>query len=110
MPRTELGKELRSIREDVGENLKQMAEKLDVTSSFLSSVELGKSRCSPKLVKNIYTAYGYESFERIFKLYTKGLNFLALSNLDVEFFTILDEIRAIKMKEFIATDHRMKEL
>lgn len=96
MPRTELGKELRGIRENVGENLKQMAEKLEVSPSFLSAVELGKKQCSPKLVKNIYHAYGYKSFEVVFNLYTKGLNFIALSNLDVEFFTVLDEIGRLK--------------
>ena len=39
---TELGKHLRKIRIDHGEILKNMADKLGVTSSFLSAVEIGK--------------------------------------------------------------------
>ncbi len=41
---TELGKYLRKLRIDYGEVLKNMADKLDVTSSFLSAVENGKKK------------------------------------------------------------------
>ena len=41
---TSLGKFLRKIRIDHGEVLKDMADKLGVTASFLSAVETGKKR------------------------------------------------------------------
>ena len=41
---TSLGKFLRKLRIDRGEILKDMADKLDVTASFLSAVENGKKR------------------------------------------------------------------
>ena len=41
---TALGKFLRKLRIDRGEYLKDMAEKLDVTVSFLSAVENGKKK------------------------------------------------------------------
>lgn len=41
---TSLGRFLRKLRIDQGEILKDMAEKLDVTVSFLSAVENGKKR------------------------------------------------------------------
>lgn len=41
---TSLGKFLRKLRIDHGEILKNMAEKLNVTVSFLSAVENGKKR------------------------------------------------------------------
>lgn len=39
---TPFGKELRKLRIERGEILKNMADKLEVTSSFLSAVETGK--------------------------------------------------------------------
>jgi transcriptional regulator with XRE-family HTH domain len=39
---TDFGRFLRKIRIDCGEIIKDMAEKLDVTASFLSAVETGK--------------------------------------------------------------------
>lgn len=41
---TSLGRFLRKLRIDNGEILKNMAEKLNVTASFLSAVENGKKR------------------------------------------------------------------
>ena len=41
---TAFGKFLRILRMDNGEILKTMAEKLEVTSSFLSAVENGKKK------------------------------------------------------------------
>lgn len=39
---TEFGRFLRKLRIDRGELIKDMAEKLDVTSSYLSAIETGK--------------------------------------------------------------------
>lgn len=44
---TNLGKFLRKLRIDNGEILKDMADKLNVTVSFLSAVENGKKRMPP---------------------------------------------------------------
>lgn len=41
---TEIGKFLRKLRIDQGEVLFQMAQKLEVSSAFLSAVELGKRK------------------------------------------------------------------
>lgn len=49
---TNLGKYLRKLRIDNGEILKDMAEKLEVTASFLSAVENGK--------KKMPTAWNYQ--------------------------------------------------
>lgn len=44
---TPIGKFLRKLRIDTGEILKDMAEKLHVSPSFLSAVENGKKKCHP---------------------------------------------------------------
>lgn len=44
---TSLGRFLRKLRIDQGEILKDMADKLDVTASFLSAVENGKKKMPP---------------------------------------------------------------
>lgn len=55
---TKFGKFTRKLRIDSGELLKDMADKLQVTSSYLSAVEVGK-RTAPKkwatLLKDIYS-------------------------------------------------------
>lgn len=55
---TRFGKELRKIRLEHGEILKDMAEKLQVTPSFLSSVEVGKKNVPAGWVETISSAYG----------------------------------------------------
>jgi len=41
---TEFGRILRNIRMDCNELLKDMADKLNITSSYLSAIEHGKER------------------------------------------------------------------
>ena len=41
---TSLGKFLRKLRIDIGETLRDMADKLSVSSAFLSAVENGKKK------------------------------------------------------------------
>jgi len=55
---TAFGKELRKMRIDAGEVLKDMAFKLGITSSYLSAIEVGKRTVSDKLLKKIHEAYG----------------------------------------------------
>lgn len=54
---TEFGKVLRHIRLDNFENMKDMAEKLNVSTSFLSAVEVGKKNIPLKWVDEISKIY-----------------------------------------------------
>ncbi len=57
---TSLGKFLRKIRIDRGEVLKDMADKLGVTASFLSAVENGKKRMPSSWNSLICSLYGLD--------------------------------------------------
>lgn len=54
---TEFGKFIRKFRLDNDERLYDMAQKLDVSSAFLSSVETGKKSIPQKLLDNLETVY-----------------------------------------------------
>jgi len=54
---TAFGKFLRSLRLDIGELLLDMAEKLDVSSTFLSGVENGKRKIPSDWVERISSLY-----------------------------------------------------
>lgn len=54
---TQLGKELRHIRLDRDEKLKDMAEKLDVTVAYLSAVENGKRNIPGGWIEKIGNEY-----------------------------------------------------
>ena len=54
---TNLGKFLRKLRIDNGEILKDMADKLNVTASFLSAVENGKKRMPSEWNQRICELY-----------------------------------------------------
>ena len=54
---TEYGKKLRKIRIDNGEILKTMAEKLRMTSSYLSAIECGKRNIPASMTKKIAILY-----------------------------------------------------
>ena len=58
---TELGRLLRKLRIDVGETLGDMAEKLGITSSYLSSIEKGKRPTPPGLTNSIADLYSLET-------------------------------------------------
>ena len=58
---TELGKFLRKIRIDHDEILKDMADKLGVTASFLSAVENGKKRMPAEWNSKICQLYSLNS-------------------------------------------------
>ena len=57
---TEFGKALRHIRLDNFENMKDMAQKLDVSTSFLSAVEVGKKNIPAKWVDEISQIYNLD--------------------------------------------------
>ena len=54
---TDLGKFLKKMRIDYGENMTDMATKLTVSSSFLSSVETGKRKIPSNMITKICDLY-----------------------------------------------------
>ena len=54
---TEIGKLLRKLRIDRGEVLKDMADKLNVSSAYLSAVEVGKRNLPDHWIKEIIRLY-----------------------------------------------------
>lgn len=56
---TQLGKFLRKLRIDRGELLRDMAAKLNLAMSFLSSVENGKKSMPPEWVSKIPELYNF---------------------------------------------------
>ena len=53
----EFGKELRKIRIDHGEILKNMADKLKMTASYLSAIECGKRNIPEELILKLKEIY-----------------------------------------------------
>lgn len=58
---TEFGKYCRKLRIDRGELLKDMAEKLNVTSSYLSAIEVGKRKVPKNWVELISKQYNLDN-------------------------------------------------
>lgn len=56
---TSLGKQFRIIRLNNGELLKTMAEKLNVTPAYLSSIENGKRKPTQKFMKSLFDSYSF---------------------------------------------------
>ena len=61
---TEFGRYVRKLRIDYGDLLKNMADKLGVTSSYLSAVETGKRNIPEDWVKKISQFYMLEVLEQ----------------------------------------------
>jgi transcriptional regulator with XRE-family HTH domain len=61
---TEFGQFLRKLRIDCNELLKDMADKLGVSSSFLSAVETGKRNIPEGWVEKICQYYDLDIFDR----------------------------------------------
>lgn len=61
---TEFGRQLRVIRARRDMTLGEMADKLDVSSAFLSAVENGKKSITDKLVKAIQLGFDLSDTER----------------------------------------------
>ena len=60
---TEFGKALRRIRLDSNELLKDMADKLGVSSAYLSAVENGKKKATLSMLKQIIEIYNLTTNE-----------------------------------------------
>lgn len=56
----EFGKLLRKIRIDNGEILKDMADKLEMTSSYLSAIECGKRNIPNNLIPKLQELYNLD--------------------------------------------------
>lgn len=61
---TSFGKELRKIRIDKGEILKNMADKLQITSSYLSAIECGKRKIPSDFIDKLVHLYGLTEVEK----------------------------------------------
>ncbi len=61
---TAFGKELRKLRITAGELIRDMADKLGVTASYLSAVETGKRQIPDGWVSKISDLYTLSSIER----------------------------------------------
>lgn len=61
---TEFGKALRKLRIDRGEILKTMAEKLAMTSSYLSAIECGKRNIPDDLIQRLSAIYDLSEKEQ----------------------------------------------
>lgn len=61
---TEFGKALRKLRIDRGEILKSMAEKINMTSSYLSAIECGKRNIPTDLIQKLTSIYNLSEKEQ----------------------------------------------
>lgn len=64
MALTEVGKFIRKLRLENGEILKNMAEKLEVSSAFLSAVENGKKKLPQTMKNKIINLYNLTEVEK----------------------------------------------
>lgn len=62
---THFGKELRKLRVDRDEILKNMADKLGITSSYLSAIECGKRNIPDDFVSRIVNLYNLTDAEEL---------------------------------------------
>lgn len=61
---TQFGKVLRKLRIDHGEILKTMAQKLGITSSYLSAIECGKRNIPANLINELTSIYNLSEYEQ----------------------------------------------
>ncbi len=73
---TLLGKALRIIRLERGEVLKNMAEKLDISSAYLSAMENGKREFNKIIIKQIGELYDLSNdhVNDLYDLYYRSIN------------------------------------
>ena len=61
---TEFGKLLRKYRIDHNLILKKMADTLNIPSSYLSAIEMGRKTVSKEFLNKLYEAYSFSDVER----------------------------------------------
>jgi HTH-type transcriptional regulator, competence development regulator len=113
---TEFGKQLRKIRIDNSEVLKDMADRLKVTSSYLSAVETGKRSIPEDWVVKITSLYNLNNIQqeelihladqaaKSIKLKVDGYsaNKIETALVFARAFDSMDEDTASKIKNFIS--------
>lgn len=57
---TKLGIELRKLRVERGDNLRNMAEKIGISISYLSAIENGARKTPDNLIESVCKAYGLD--------------------------------------------------
>lgn len=78
---TEFGKELRKLRLDCGEILKDMALKLNISSAYLSAIECGKREIPKNFMQKLKEHYDItpEREEILNNAYNLSLNTITLN-------------------------------
>lgn len=62
---TEFGKKLRIYRVETGLKLKDMADKLQIPSSYLSAIEMGRKTISEDFLNKLFHAYTFSKQQQI---------------------------------------------
>lgn len=115
---TEFGKALRKLRIDRGEILKTMAEKLNMTSSYLSAIECGKRNIPTDLISKLTSIYELDATEQneLSEAYDKSINSIEIElstnnmckrDLALQFarkFNDMDDELAMQMLKFLNHD------
>lgn len=78
---TDLGKELRILRINNNEILKEMATKLNITSAYLSAIENGKREPTQKFIQTLFSNYELTEAikERIENAYYTTIDSISIS-------------------------------
>lgn len=92
---TEFGKELRKIRIDRGEILKDMADKLSMTSSYLSAIECGKRSVPNSMIERIVALYDLNDTEK--KCLEEAKN-KSLKSIEISFDNVSEEKQDLALK------------
>ncbi len=82
---TEFGKELRKLRIDLEVSLKQLAEKLDVSSAYLSGIETGRKPVNALILNNIKAALNLneQQLNQLVNAASKSMNEVVIRPTDV---------------------------
>ena len=91
----ELGKELRKLRIDKGEVLKNMADNLHITSAYLSAIECGKRDIPDWFIPRLEQTYNLneEQINTFKEAYDKSLK-----SIELNFINASEEQREIALK------------
>lgn len=78
---TEFGKELRIVRLKRNKKLKDMADDLNISPSYLSSVENGKRNLTKEFVQRLFESYNFDIKEKeeIEEAYVKTVRSITIS-------------------------------
>lgn len=107
---TQLGKLIRKLRIDQGTTLRKMAETLDISSAYLSAIELGKRAVPNDFLSKLKENYklsdleyknlkdSVESFSSTFTVNLQGAN-TQQKDVFVEFARMLDNLDSKDLKK-----------